>query len=76
MPGLRWKVWLLDESQQAAGGIYLFETKAALDAMLSSELWAGVAANPAIQDVNLRVWDVMDGPSLITRAPIQEAIVA
>jgi hypothetical protein len=70
VPGCRWKVWLLDEAEKAAGGIYLFESKAALQGMLDSPLWAGVGANPALKDFSIKSWDVMDAPSTVTRAPI------
>jgi len=73
VPGCQWKIWLLDESQQAAGGIYLFEDRKALQGMLDSELWAGVGANPALKDINIKSWDVMDAPSAVTRAPIPAA---
>jgi hypothetical protein len=25
VPGLHWKIWLMNEAEQATGGIYLFE---------------------------------------------------
>ena len=28
-PGLRWKVWLMNEAEHEAGGIYLFESEGA-----------------------------------------------
>ena len=30
--GLRWKVWLMNEAEHEAGGIYLFDNKAAAEA--------------------------------------------
>jgi hypothetical protein len=76
VPGCRWKIWLLDESQQAAGGVYLFDDKAALQKMLDSPLWAGVGANPALKDFSIKSWDVMDAPSSVTRAPIPASLPA
>lgn len=76
VPGCRWKIWLLDEANSAAGGIYLFENKAALDDLLASPLWASVGANPALSDFSIKAWDIMEGPSLVTRAPIEETVTA
>jgi hypothetical protein len=33
-PGLRWKVWLMNEAKREAGGIYLFESEGAAQAYL------------------------------------------
>ena len=74
VPGCRWKIWLLDEANSAAGGIYLFESKAALDDMLASPLWASVGAHPALSDFSIKSWDILEGPSLVTRAPIKESV--
>lgn len=37
--GLRWKIWLLNPATQEAGGIYLFDSQASLDAYLNGLLW-------------------------------------
>ena len=28
VPGLRWKIWMINETESEAGGIYLFEDEA------------------------------------------------
>jgi hypothetical protein len=76
VPGCRWKVWLIDEARREAGGIYLFDDGASVQAMLDSPLWASVGAHPALSDFNVKDWDVMDAPSLVTRAPIKESVTA
>src|SRR3954453_6189299 len=40
VPGLRWKIWLLNPAAQEAGGIYLFESQAFVDAYLNGPLVA------------------------------------
>src|SRR5215813_12498660 len=40
VPGLRWKIWLLNPAAQEAGGIYLFDSQASLDAYLNGPLVA------------------------------------
>jgi hypothetical protein len=76
VPGLRWKVWLIDEAQSEAGGIYLFDDAAALQAMLTSPLWAGVGTSPILSDIKVKDFDVLEAPSLVTRAPIKDAVPA
>ena len=66
VPGLRWKVWLMNESESEAGGIYLFK----------SELAAMVLAHPALSEFSAKPFDVMDGLTAITRGPVQEAVEA
>lgn len=74
VPGCRWKIWLMNESEREAGGIYLFDNDAAVDAMLNGDLIAGVLANPALSDFSVKRFDVLPGVSAITRAPLHGAV--
>ena len=67
VPGLVSKVWLADRANAVYGGVYTFESGAALDAYLGSELLAQVAANPALVDVTVRRFEVLAEPTAITR---------
>jgi len=40
VPGLRWKIWLLNPATQEAGGTYRFDSQASLDAYLNGPLLA------------------------------------
>src|SRR5262245_16651506 len=40
IPGLRWKVWIINEAQSEAGGIYLFESDAAVQAFVDGPIIA------------------------------------
>jgi len=70
IPGLRWKTWILNEQNNEAGGIYLFESEAALQNYLQSPLAAQVKTHPALLNVSAKVFSVMEDVSTITRAPI------
>lgn len=72
VPGLRWKVWLINEASSEAGGIYLFDNDASVDAMLKSDLIAGVLSNPALYDFAVKQFDVLPGVSAVTRAPLHD----
>jgi len=70
VPGLRWKIWLLNEHEKEAGGIYLFESEQAVNDYLSGPLVAQVKGNPALYDVSVKAFDVMADVTAITRGPV------
>jgi hypothetical protein len=71
-PGLRWKVWLMDEANHEAGGIYLFDDEKSVRAFLDGPIVAAVKSNPAISNISAKTFDVMDALSAVTRAPMRE----
>jgi len=71
-PGLRWKIWLVNEADHEAGGIHLFDDEASLQAYLNGPIVASVGSNPALSDVSVKVFDTIDALTLITRGPIRE----
>ncbi len=73
MPGLVSKVWLADEVANTYGGVYTWVDRPAMEAYLRSDFFAGVAANPNFANVTSSDFDVLEGPSTITRAPITVA---
>ena len=70
LDGLRWKVWLMNEAEQEAGGIYLFEDEAALQAYLDGPLAAQVMAHPALSGISAKPFGLLGGPTATTRGPI------
>jgi hypothetical protein len=71
-PGLRWKVWLMDEANHEAGGIYLFDDEKSVQAFLDGPIVAVVKSNPAISDISAKMFEVMDALTAITRGPVWE----
>ena len=66
--GLRWKVWAYDDEESMATGIYLFEDVESINSYLA---WLqGLGQNPNIVDFEIKIWDVQEALSKITRAPI------
>jgi rhodanese-related sulfurtransferase len=65
-PGLRWKVWLMDEAQQEAGGIYHFGDRDAAHGFAQA-LLAMLQANPTFSNLSIKSFDVMEPHSVITR---------
>ncbi|HHI03182.1 MAG TPA: hypothetical protein ENL22_06650 [candidate division Zixibacteria bacterium] len=68
--GLRWKIWVIDEANNEAGGIYLFNDEASLKAYLSGPLAAQVKSHPAFSDMSAKSFDVMPGPTATCRGPV------
>ena len=71
-PGLRWKVWLMNEADHEAGGIYLFDDEASLQAFLAGPIVAAVKSNPAISNISAKTFGVMEALTAVTRGPVRE----
>jgi Putative mono-oxygenase ydhR len=71
VPGLRWKIWILNDREKQAGGIYLFESEGALTDFLSGPLATQVKNHPALSDFSAKVFDVMDDVTAATRGPVR-----
>lgn len=69
--GLVWKIWLLNESESEAGGIYFFKDEASLKAYLDGPLAAGVANHPALADLSVKQFDIMEKITAVTRGPVK-----
>ena len=70
VPGLRWKVWLLNEQEKEAGGIYLFQDERALNNYLSGPIVTQIKSHPALQNLSAKRFDVMEDVTALTRGPI------
>jgi len=70
MPGLRWKIWLLNPAAQEAGGIYLFDSQASLDAYLNGPLIGQLRGLPSIRNISIKQFDVMPEVTALTRGPV------
>ena len=70
VPGLRWKIWMINAAEGEAGGIYHFDGEAALNTMPASRLAAQVTGHPALSDFSVKQFDVMEKVTAITRGPV------
>jgi hypothetical protein len=70
VPGLQWKVWLMNETESEAGGIYLFDDESSLDAYLESMLAGAVKNHPALSEMSAKKFEVMEDLTAITRGPM------
>jgi hypothetical protein len=76
VPGLTWKIWLMNETEQAAGGIYLFENREAAQAFLGSDAVKSFASHPTISNVNAKIFEPDEVLSKVTRAPLGLAVTS
>jgi hypothetical protein len=67
VPGLAAKLWLADRSANTYGGVYVFSDADAQAAYANSELFAAVAGNPNLTGLTSRTFDVLAGPTAVTR---------
>lgn len=68
--GLRWKVWLMNEAESEAGGIYLFEDEASTNAYLDGPIVAQVVKHPALSDFSVKQFAVSEKNTAITHGPV------
>jgi hypothetical protein len=73
-PGLEWKVWLFNEQDHEAGGVYLFRDESSAKAYLNGDLVAGMRKQPTIKDISAKLFDVEENLTHKTRGPIKTAV--
>jgi len=69
-PGLRWKIWSLNEDTSEFAGIYLFDDAESVQTYLEGPIIAEVNKHPALSEISAKQFGVIDEFSAITRAPI------
>lgn len=75
-PGLLWKVWLMNEEKNEAGGIYLFENEEAVLAYLGGPIVSALKASPAVSNISAKTFDVLAEHSAVTRAPLSATVAS
>ena len=73
-PGLRWKVWLMNEAEHEAGGIYLFESEGAAQSYLGGPIVAALKASPVVSNISAKLFDVLESHTAVTRGPVKGAL--
>ena len=73
LPGLVWKVWIHEDAEHAAGGLYLFDTEDHARAWGDDMLHESLGHMPGVSDIETRYYDVDERLSAITRGPVAVA---
>ena len=76
VPGLIWKIWLMNEADSEAGGIYLFENRDAANAFMNSQAIAEFVAQPSITSVSAKMFEPNEILSRVTRGPLEMSLPA
>lgn len=74
VPGLVTKVWLADSTAGVYGGVYNFETGAALEAFLASDLFAQVGGMKELSAISVRRFGVLVAPTGVTRGLVGASV--
>ena len=68
LPGLRWKIWIINEVQSEAGGIYHFDNEASANAFLDGPIIAEMKGDPTL---SIKMFEVIPEHTTITRGPVK-----
>lgn len=75
VPGLLWKIWLINRETGEAGGHYLFESASTCSDYVNGPIATELRAYPLWTDVSIKVFDYLPAQSAITRAPVGESFI-
>ena len=68
--GLMWKIWIINEAEKSAGGIYLFKDDASVQAFHEGKIVAAIMKHPALSNIEAKVFDILPKHTKITRGPV------
>ena len=75
-PGLLAKWWLGDAASGTHSGVYLFASRRDADRSRESDLFRGMFTSPALKNITVREYDVLDAPTSITASTSQAVTAA
>jgi hypothetical protein len=75
-PGLEWKVWIFNEQNHEAGGLYLFRDETSVNAYVQCDIVANLKKQPTIKDISAKIFDIDEKLSHTTRGPVKHAVTA
>jgi hypothetical protein len=67
IPGLRAKAWIADPRTNTYGGVYAWESEAAMQAYVDGPVFSALRANPLFEAVTSRDFTVLQEPTRITQ---------
>jgi len=69
VPGLKVKIWIKQSDNGVYGGIYLWESKAAYQNYMESELYKSVSSHPNLVNLNTECYDDIPEGTSATKGP-------
>ena len=70
VPGLKWKIFGMNEEQGQGAGIYLFEDEDSLRSYLEGPIIAAMKEKTAFSDITITTFDIAEDATAITRGPV------
>jgi len=70
VPGLVWKVWLLNDQDSEASGIYLFQDEQSLAAYLSGPIIGQIKSLPQLREISTKRFETIPEATVVTRGPV------
>ena len=67
IPGLITKFWLTDANNNCFGGVYIWENREAMENFTKTDLFNSVATHPNLVNISSKEFDILPGPTKITR---------
>ncbi|MCL5999553.1 MAG: YdhR family protein [Chloroflexi bacterium] len=74
VPGLLWKIWIINRERGEAGGLYLFTDEQSYQAYVDGPIVAELVKYPLWTDVSVKGFDYLPAQSAVTRAPVGEGL--
>lgn len=72
LPGMHWKIWLINQAGHEAACVHLFEDEASIQAFLAGPILAAAAQDPALSDIAVKTYDIVEDFTRATRGPVAE----
>ena len=71
VPGLLSKVWLADSRSGTYGGVYVWESRDAMERYAGSDLCKTVISHPNLADITSTDFGVLEAPTRVTRGAVE-----
>lgn len=69
LPGLVSKTWLANPETGTYGGVYVWQSREAMEDYKQTDIYKGMATNPSFANVTVKDFAVLEGPTRVTRGP-------
>ena len=74
LPGLMSKVWLADPEANTFGGMYLWESREAMQHYLESPVFQGMGTNAHFENVSVRSFRSLNEATAMTAGPLIDVV--
>ena len=73
LPGLVSKTWLASSETNTYGGVYVWQDQRAMEDYKETDIYKGMATNPLFEDMVVKDFAVLEGPTRLTRGSAEVA---